>query len=220
MITQNPSSLPLNLLTAANQFFFTSTPKLATRSSPATRPSHYSCDNTRIQSQFTPDTYHFLPPQALEPKPSHAFNAPTATMSNPAGEAPTAPAAPVAAAPTPQQLQSDAATVPPSAPAQASVAPQQQSVSGGSGNVAQAGPSHTIPTTPTGGAPAAGRGPPVPRQAAAPTRDTFAMRSLGPAVNSQVKKVRLQGDKQARGAGAGSLSTSLSPVLFPLLQYS
>ncbi|PSR99219.1 ThiF family protein [Coniella lustricola] len=124
-------------------------------------------------------------------------------MSTPAGEAPTAAAAPgateaaaAALPPSPQeaqqeQPQSDTVAVPPSAPTQTSVAPPQQPVSGGSGHVAQAGRSHTVPITPTSGAPNAGRGPPVQRQAAVHTRDTFAMRSLGPAVNSQVKKARV-----------------------------
>lgn len=115
---------------------------------------------------------------------TRAFNAPVAIMSAPAGEAPLSSAAPSAA----HAPQIAPPAVAQAAPAQAPVV-AQKSVSGAGGNVAQAaGPFHTVPVTPTSGAPG-GSGPSVPRQAAAPTRDTFNRRSLGPALNSQVNKV-------------------------------
>lgn len=136
------------------------------------------------------------------PRIACAVDAPFATMSAPTGEAPPPSTAPAAPAPQP-------APAPPPAPASAPVVPQLP-VSGATAatvanvaNVAQAGPSHSAvpvaqaqghqqqqqqqapPRTGAPGGPAAA----VPRQPAAPTRDTFTMRSLGPAVNSQVKKV-------------------------------
>lgn len=113
-------------------------------------------------------------------------------MSAPTGEAST-PAAPAVPAPQPQTAPTPAAAQ--SAPAQPSADPQQPAVSGG--NLTHA--HHTVPVAqgtaqgqqnqapPTGAS--SGPGASVPRAPAAPTRDTSAIRSLGPAVNSLVKKV-------------------------------
>lgn len=100
-------------------------------------------------------------------------------MSTPTGEAPPPPAS---------------GTAPAASPAVAQMPPAQHPVvsQGVSGDVAQARPSHTVPV-PQGQAPPtgvpAGAAVQVPRQAAGPTRDTFNTRSLGVALNSQVKKV-------------------------------
>lgn len=118
-------------------------------------------------------------------------------MSAPTGEAstPAAPAAPAVPASQPQTAPTPAA--PQSTPAQPSAVPQQPGVSGG--NLAQT--QHTVPVAqgtaqgqqgqaPPTGAPG-GPGASVPRPPAASTRDTYALRSLGPAVNSLVKKSRV-----------------------------
>lgn len=116
----------------------------------------------------------------------------------PTGEASTSAAPPVPAS-QPQTAPTPAA--PQSAPTQPIAAPQQPGVS--EGNLTQT--QHTVPVAqgqaqgqqgqqgqqaqpaPTGVA--AGPGASVPRAPAAITRDTYAVRSLGPAVNSLVKKV-------------------------------
>lgn len=121
-----------------------------------------------------------------------AFDALTATMSAPTGEAST-PAVPAVPAPQPQGTPAPAVVQ--SAPAPSSAAPQQPGVSGGNVTHMQ----HTVPVAqsvaqgqrgqaPPTGAPG-GPGASVPRAPAVITRDTFAVRSLGPAVTSLVKKV-------------------------------
>lgn len=118
------------------------------------------------------------------------MSAPTPTGEASTSAAPPVPVSQPQAAPTP--------AAPQSASTQPAAAPQQPGVS--EGNLTQT--QHTVPVAqgqaqgqqsqqgqpaPTGvaGGPSAS----VPRAPAAITRDTYAVRSLGPAVNSLVKKV-------------------------------
>lgn len=116
-------------------------------------------------------------------------------MSAPTGEASTSAAPPM---PASQQQAESAPAAPQSASTQPSANPQQPGVSGS--NLTQT--QHTVPVAqshaqgqqgqqgqPAPTVAAAGPSASVPRAPAAITRDTYAVRSLGPAVNSLVKKV-------------------------------
>ncbi|CAN8104007.1 unnamed protein product [Discula destructiva] len=128
-------------------------------------------------------------------------------MSAPTGEAPP-PEAAAPAVPASPQAQAQTAPTPAAthtSPAQASAVAQhvaQQSIVSGS-NVTEArqpaavaqvvaqGHQGQAPQVGQTGAPTAGKGASAPRAPAAITRDTPSMRSLGPAVNSLVKKSRV-----------------------------
>lgn len=154
-------------------------------------------------------------------------------MSAPTGEASTA-AAPAVPASQPQTAPATAASQ--SASAQLSTVSQRPDVSGGNPTQTQ----HTVPVAqgtaqgqqgqrgqqgqaPPTGAPT-GPGASVPRAPAAITRDTYAVRSLGPAVNSLVKKVCETPssifDRKLRGPQIASPPSQTVPLEPSLRAYS